>query len=333
MKKLLIYLSIIGLFLTSCQRDETKGLAIGYASDDFKLTSPLSLSTSPINFQEEDSVSIKASFNENVAYTLTITGAQSGAVRTITGTGTSIDAIWKGDASLIFFREEPIQLSLTVLGKNEVLSDLSSEITATANFDGIIIGDFEQTTANCWFPDNNAIACNTTFQAPIALEGSFAHQVIGKSTQTPLDNFVGLADISPRRGVNRNGLYFTVPTLDPDQLYFNIYLYGTGDQNVAMFIKFMQDDNGNGSHEADKENGFEMQLTDLSHTGWKKFSFKYADVPLGGNTGFGGNGDGVYRPDKIRKIELGLWALKDPTRQVEFIYDFASFTANNPIGE
>lgn len=333
MKKVLFYLSITLLFLTSCEKELTKGPSTGLSSDNFNLRESLAISQNPINFEIEDTLFITATFNEVVTYSITIKGQNSGAIRVFSGTSDAVNEAWLGDASLIFFQKEPISISLKVLGKEEVVDVINSEITAIAKFNGVIIGDFERTTASCWFPGSNQIECNVNYDVPEKLEGEFAHLVSGKSNEEPIDNFVGLASLVPRRNVNRNGRYFSVPTTNEEELYFNIFIYGTGDRNVAMFIKFMQDDDENGSHDADRENGFEMQLTDLSHSGWKKFSFRYADVPLGGNTSFGGNGDGVYRPEKIRGIELGLWALEDPTQSVQFIYDFASFTALKPIGE
>lgn len=314
---------------------ELQGPEIGYASSDFSVTSPFTASTNSIDFSGGNTVTFNATFNEVVEYTITISASASGAEKVITGVGSELSEIWTGASNLIFFRTESVDVKLTILGVNGSQGEETIAITGTYVPEGIQLGNFEAggTSAGCWFPGANQNSCNTGYVVTPKLEGTFAHQVGGTSLDKPGDQFVGLASIDPKIGFNNNGLHFAVPTTDPDQLYFNIYIYGKGDENVAMFIKFMQDDNSNGSHESDRENGFEMQLLDLSHTGWKRFSFKYSDVPLGGNTSFGGNGDGFYRPDKIRKIEFGLWAMDDPSQPVEFIYDYAAFTAGKPLGE
>lgn len=332
-----IIVLIVALIMMSCERetDTFKGPSIGYPTNDFAVTQGFASSTASIDFSIEDSVKFTARFNEEVAYTITLTGEESGAVQQIVGVSDAVDTIWSGDAQTVFFKEEKISVQLTVLGRSTVVASLDIEIEHVYTPVGVGLSNFEAggTGASCWFPGMNQVACDNGFVPSVSLEGVFAHQVKGVSVDKPGDQFVGLATISPKIGTNNDWLHFAVPNESPDQLYFNIFIFGTGDDNVAMFIKFMQDDDGNGSHDPLRENGFEMQLTDLSHVGWKKFSFKYGEVPLGGNTDFGGNGDGIYRPSQISKIELGLWALKNPDNEVEFIYDYAVFTSLKPFGE
>ena len=331
----IIVIALIALSCISCENDEMRGQKIGYASKDFQVERSLSTSTETVDFIADQSVLFSTTFNEEVQYTLTIVGLSSGATKQITGLSKELLVNWKGNATLTFFKEEQVTVSLSVLGVEGVLDTKTLQIKKTYQPEGVQIANFELggTKAGCWFPGKNSIDCNVTFTPEVLLEGKYAHLVKGISVDKPGDQFVGLASIDPRSGINKTGRYFTAPTTNSDSLYFNIFIYGTGDDNVAMFIKFMQDDDGNGSHESDRENGFEMQLKNLSHVGWKLFSFPYSSVPLGGNTGFGGNGDGIHRPDKIQKIELGLWALKNTNEPVQFIYDYAVFTANKPFGE
>lgn len=330
-------LAVFVLTLLGCNREDVTfaGERAGVASDNFQVTTPFAANTSTVNFSAGNTVTFSATFNEEVSYTITITGQTSGAVKTITGMGSQLNEVWTGNADLIFFTAENVTAELTVLGQTETYGQVNIGATTTYNPEGVQLANFESggTTASCWFPSGNQIACQTNYSVSPSLEGSSATRVAGVSVDKPGDQFVGLSAIEPRSGVNNNGSYFSVPTTDPDDLYFTVFIYGSGDENVAMFIKFMQDESGNGAHEGASENGFEWQLLDLSHTGWKKFSIKYSDVPLGGNTNFGGNGDGIYRPDQIVKIEFGLWAMDDPDTAVEFIYDYAVFTAGKPFGE
>lgn len=330
-----ISIILMAITLISCEKDDIKGPVLGYASGDFKVIEAFSASSDNVDFKSDKSIEFSAKFNEEVEYTITIIGAESGAVKTISGVSKDMLVTWDGGAELVFFRKETVTATLTILGVEEAIDSKVIEIKEVYVPEGIQIANFELggTRAGCWFPGENSLACDISYEAELALEGDYAHLVKGISLDKPGDQFVGLASIDPRSGINRTGRYFTTPTMDPDELYFNIFIYGIGDDNVAMFIKFMQDDDGNFSHESDRENGFEMQLSDLSHKGWKLFSFPYSSVPLGGNTSFGGNGDGIHRPDKIQKIELGLWAMKNTSDSVQFIYDYAAFTAGKPFGK
>lgn len=330
-----ISIILVALTLISCEKDEMRGALLGYASDDFKVLEAFSSSSESVDFKSENEIQFSAKFNEEVQYTITIVGDESGATKEITGIGKDLAVTWDGGAELVFFQKETVTVTLTVLGVDEALETKKVEIKEVYKPTGVQLANFEPggSRANCWFPGENNLDCNISYEPETKLEGNYAHLVKGISVDKPGDQFVGLASIAPRSGINRTGRYFTTPTLVSEELYFNIFIYGIGDDNVAMFIKFMQDDDGNGSHESDRENGFEQQILDLSHEGWKLFSFPYSSVPLGGNTNFGGNGDGIHRPDKIRKIELGLWAMKNTSDSVQFIYDYAAFTAGKPFGE
>ena len=80
------------------------------------------------------------------------------------------------------------------------------------------------------------------------------------------------------------------------------------------------------------ENGFELQLLDLSHTGWKLFSVPYSSLSVSGNKPYGGNGDQIHRPNKITNIEFALWS-SEKDKQVELIFDYAAFTIGAPLGK
>ncbi len=139
---------------------------------------------------------------------------------------------------------------------------------------------------------------------------------------------------------NKNGYsagpgktYYTYAGLkDSDSLWFNIYIYGTGDPNVTMYIKFKQDDDGNGTYVDAAENGYEWQVTDISHTGWKLYSVNYSTIKVSGNQAYGGNGDQIHRPNLIQSIEYALWS-KKPKAHVMVVYDYPVFTYGKPFGQ
>ncbi len=345
------FIFILGLITTlfACKRtpDDFVGPGIGYASKDFALTSGFSTDNDSINFKVATKLGFKATFNEKVSYTITIKGTQSGAVKHLKGYSDHIESTWTGNSELIFFKKEDCTAELSVLGKNELLGKLNITILGTYFPEGTLIANMEQSgiTSGVGFWESyldpvtkktisEKIISKAVIDVLPALEGSYSWKSQGVDAKG--GGFIGLSYTVPD---NRNGIrygashyYYKTGTTNPDSLWFNIFIYGTGDVNAATYIKFMQDDNSDGSHSSTTENGFEQKILDLSHKGWKLFSFRYSDILIGGNTGFGGSGDNIHRPDKIVQVELALWSLQKGANAT-FIYDYPVFTIGKPFGQ
>ncbi len=324
----LTVLVILLIIVWSCDRKDIVGPEIGIASSNFSITTPFSASTSNADFSSTP-VTFSAQFNEKVTYTITITGEESGATKTITFLDDQIDpaeAIWDGSSNLIFFRTETCNVELTVLGKEEPVASLSIDILVTKTESGVLVASFEPANPNAvcgFFEEDALIACEKTDEIKM-VEGDYGWKVAGIDLTG--GQFIGLAFTSPVPGKNStSGLYYDVTTTDPDSVWFNIYIYGKGDKNAGMYIKFMQDDNFDGQHTPNQENGFEYQIRDISHYGWKKFSVPYSSLTVSGNQLFGGSGDRVHRPYRIVQIEYSIWSWKK-NQPVQAIFDYPVFT-------
>lgn len=333
--KTFIPIIFILLAIGACKRtdEELMGPNQGYASENFAMVSAFSVNTDSVDFKKLPAIGFNARFNEKVSYTITIKGTQSGAIKHITGISEDIaESVWIGNSKLIFFTKELCSVQLTVLGVAGILGTGSVQILNTYQPEGMRIVNMETAGSlpkQGFFESGALIACKVVGDIP-PLEGKYCWYTEGKDTKHT-GGFIGLSYTQPA-GTNANGKYYKVGTDKADDLWFNIFIYGEGDKNVATYIKFMQDDNGDNVHDGKKENGFELVIKDLSHTGWKLFSYKYSSIKLGGHPDFGGSGDNIHRPDRILQIEYALWGLEKDT-PVKFIYDFAVFTLNKPFGQ
>jgi hypothetical protein len=346
---ILILLVSILCIISGCKRtqDDYMGPGLGYASKDFAIISNLTTSADTIDFKKNPKLDFTAKFNEKVAYTITVTGTVSGGTKHLKGFSSQVSISWMGNSELYFFIKETCKIELTVLGNNSVLATRSLVIVGTYNPEGTVIANMEPGGHTCGvgFWDSyydpatkknyaELLACQPTKAITPPLEGLNAWKSEGVDLKG--GGFVGLSYVIPdfKNGINYGPLhyFFKTNTANPDSLWFNIFIYGTGDVNAATYIKFMQDDNGDGTHDPKSENGFEQKILDLSHIGWKLFSFRYSNILLGGNSDYGGSGDNIHRPDKIVQIELALWSLQKGAH-VKFIYDYPVFTVGKPFGQ
>lgn len=335
-----ILISMMSLVLVSCQpEDISKGPELSIASSDFKLEQPFMISDSTVDFQDDSVVTFLASFSELVNYRIEIKGLQSDAHITLSNIQKEASIDWDGRAASRFFKNENCTAHLYVLGKNEPIAALNFQIDQKPDPRGELIADFEPLGRNAlvgfWEAPVNGeptrLFCAPTDQ--YALEGDFGYLLKGFNHSITATRFLGLAFSKPINninGTNNNGIKFRIPTTNPDELWFNIWIYGEGKDDSFMAIKFLQDDNLSGEHEGASENGFEYFIRDVSHHGWKSFSVRYDQLVTSGNREFGGAGDGIHRPETIAQIEYALWS-KVNNKSVSIIMDYPIFTKNNPI--
>lgn len=343
MRQVIYILGLVSLLLhTGCKKeDDFRGPETIVSSGDFELVTPLTISDKSIDFSKKDTVTLEALFNEVSDYKIVITGQKTGAVKTIEGTGDQLKAYWNGTSDGRFFKEETCQFSLYVRGINDPIQEDTLEIVKRMDAPGNLIASFEPLGQNLlvgfWEADVNGektkISCNRT--ADVAIEGDYAFRLEGVNHLNTTNRFLGVAYSKPiigENGVSNSGAKYRVGTENPEEVWFNVWVYGNGNDDSYLSIKFMQDDNESGDHDGTLDNGFEYNLKDLSFSGWKLFSVRYDQLTAGGNADYGGSGDKVHRPHLISQIEFALWSNVNG-RPVRATLDYPIFTLNAPLGQ
>ena len=348
MKKSLIYiLTIVFLVVViGCHKykKESVGPDIGIASNDFAMIAGFSSSASAVNFKIDPNVFFTAQFNEKVSFTITIKGTTSGASKTIKGLSDKIDlsnSSWEGSSDFIFFKIEPCIAELTILGKEGIVGSVSINVSGTMK--GSFIANFENFSLGASIGFWEANERIYSGKSDTAFEGSKGYKMEGIDTKG--GGFIGLSYTQPvtnttafytKNGYSNAGpgkVYYNYAGLtQPDSLWFNIFIFGNGDPNAMLYVKFKQDDNGDGTYSDPTENGYEWPITDLSHYGWKLFSINYSALTVSGNQAYGGGGDKTHRPNLIQSIEYALWSKKKNGR-VSLVYDYPVFTYGKPFGK
>ncbi len=122
--------------------------------------------------------------------------------------------------------------------------------------------------------------------------------------------------------------YSSIPNT-ADSVYVNIFLYGTGDPNSRINYSFDERDNGMGAHVDNVDDTYEYQF-DMSHMGWKLFSVKYSQLSRATNPSFGGSGNGIREPHKLRNVAFNL--ISSPAgNKVKVTFDFPIITFGQPF--
>jgi hypothetical protein len=324
-----------------CERPETVGPEYALAPKDFAVLS-YSMGNPSVNLATAKDT-FYASFSHKVSWTITLTGANSGAVKKISGTSQVIDGsnsswLWDGSHDgLYFFRAgEKVGAKLSFLGSNITLTD-SVLVNTTKIFKDIVVIDFETTPG--WIAYGDAGDNPNGFQ--VITEGAplnsyIPNRYFTKSLQGTRGYYWYGADL--------NGSYFCgggKRALTPaeraklpstgDSLYLNVYIYGLGNGASKLNFGASEDDNDGPAffHEPASDDEFQVQIT-LDHVGWKLFSFKYTDLIPGANPNYGGNGNKIHEPKRIVEITFGLISAPKGS-YVEAIVDFPVLTFGAPF--
>ena len=95
------------LCMWSCSEEMVGPSIDGITIDTFNIVNSATAKMIDADFAQGDSIHFMGSWEFDTKWTITVKGQTSGAVRTLTGFGKSVDEsiAWDGSADLIFFRE------------------------------------------------------------------------------------------------------------------------------------------------------------------------------------------------------------------------------------
>ena len=238
----------------------------------------LAVNDSEIDFAAGEKAVFTAEFSKNINWTLTITGRESGAVKTITGFSRTLDAsnaTWdipppscpcSGQKhvtyhSLLKQKKKVYETSVSAEDRRPVEGLLCWKILRPAGtLDG---GSFVQSGADMSFvirTDENAV------------QGGSYYDMGG---EVGWDWLIGLIDIP--------GSAYGAPTFDlatnPDNIYFNVLLSKQPDlSNALVLFQFREDDNGDGVYTDGEEDMFSLEVALNDQDGWQLISARYADL-------------------------------------------------------
>lgn len=304
MKNLLYIFGILFLAI-SCRKEDNENLDGPSLNDlygPFEIISDLSLSQSSINFGTDGDLVMNAEFSKNTDWIIEITGKNSGAVRTITGSNrviSSENGAWEGGANTFpAFGLETAYISITFPNEDgsPTLQD-SVVITGSKIDDGILITGFESGQGSNW---------GSTFaNAPSSIncgdgESASGDCYLAWDGTVGWDWGIGSVIVRPDTGT------FPLPA-SGNNLFFNMgvnFLENTGDMQCAMILSFQEDENGDGVFDPNNEDAYPYEYW-YSEDGWQLVSLNYNDLQFDAE----GNkvevfGNGLPEPSKLLGIDV-----------------------------
>jgi hypothetical protein len=344
----LIGLLLIILLVISCHRREDiiGPEYVSAPSDFYIIKDSFEVNSSTVNFETSTDY-FKAEFSSRVNWFITIKGLKSGAIKKISGLTDVLNAqnsIWNGghDSFNFFQMNEKAAVELAILGSSIVLRDTIfiqrakkygsqgvaiSDDVSIANFEGFegIFGTAGKFNTAPWNYGIYFDAGEEIFRGIDSLDPQFqGRQAVTLHGKDLNHNFY----VGGFKRILTTAEYNTIPYA-ADSVYVNIYLYGTGDPNSRINYSFDERDSGMGAHVDNVDDTYEYQF-DMSHTGWKLFSVKYSQLSRATNLSFGGSGNGIREPHKLRNVAFNL--ISSPAgSEVKVTFDFPIITFGKPF--
>lgn len=334
MKNILGTISILSLLFcsflfVSCdhETDEFDGPSLVDRFGAFSVLDSLEVDRAMVDFSVGQTVGFTARFNKRVDWIVRITGMTSGAVKTIEGFDSELNAtnaVWSGNTTdLPFFQIEDCQIELEVPEEALIMTGLVT-ISGTKIYEGNVFIDFETD------PGTDIVEGNFEFEFTnntgrqnnmMAAQGDYLFFLEGTDDVVP-NFFVGLVDVSAQV---TGETYAPLPTTIPEELYFNAFIHSDGGPHGIAVIQFAFDTNDSGAFEDGTDETFQFAGDfPLDFTGWKHISHSMAETGM--------TEDQVSKIVSIRLLLISdMNSQPDPPLQVDYGIDFLTFTAGQPL--
>lgn len=323
-----LYIVLASVIFLACKRDDVdkRGPDLAIASSSFRFVTPFYADDTEVDFVT-DSIVFYAAFNENVTWTITISGKTTLAEKKITGTSSFINisnAVWDGahDGNYFFSTGDDVVAELSIFGIDKTW-DFEISILRGKKYDGTIISDFEgnglvSAFSSWWkfFDDNEEVLfddVNTTSPVQNNYLSVYGQDGLGSS-----NSYVG----GFSHGKVSGGFGLSGSLVDN---YFTFYarpVNGEAQVTVRLFEQVAAQNQTQDQNQDKYE--YVIVLTEQS---WQQVSFNLADatfIP-------GPSGDGVKDITAIGKIEfiLNTGAVEEVFAGVDL--DFFVFTKGGPF--
>lgn len=345
MKKILLGLSAIVMFACTSPLAEngpklcpSEGFKFSVSDLDIKKVSPNASNFiesefdfgSELNLDANEGLHLKANFNEEVEWELTISSTVSSNKKVYSSKSNKIDIYWYGNTDIYpFFADENCKLTLRFPCKD--VTEGSFKLKGKANFTkthpnfGILLRDFD---GNGLYPEKSNAAVNDVNNGWFDANVTFSYETENGS---PMGNrylrmFRQAADPGWYLGahsfpVNTADKKFEdmFPTTNTDSIFLNFFIRADKHANANMEIGLRNP--GTGLHLASGA---------INWQGWKLVSRSFSNLKItnGARAGLAMPAADLF---KINDMILQLGASPQQTNILEYDYDFIFISFGSPL--
>ena len=336
--------AVTAFIFSACNRKSADFIGPAYiaAPEGFAVTSFTATQPS-IDFTSASPELLNATFTSSVTWILTITGNESGAVHTASGISNGFTNLpWLGDSDgALFFRSgEAVTATLSFFGTEYKANTNINIVTApdyTTCGTYATSGDFEIDSMiqhkYGWHAFNDPTPIADVVQGVGYKEVDYNGDTV-RAAQGHQYYFIrGLGNQSVFvSGIQYTGALMPLLPTNADEVWVNILLYGTGDENAGVELEYQENDPGRGApgYQGETDDAFVARIT-LNHKGWKMFSFRYSDLTPSLNLAFGGSGNKIHEPNRLVSFDLVLVKKTDPNKAIEVYFDYPIITVGGPF--
>lgn len=320
------------LTLSACEREDKQfmGPALTDIFGDFSVLEEFDISDRQVDFANGESTTFTALFSKQVDWEVRIEGLESGAIKSISGFSSILDAstsaVWNGTTTeLPLFKVEECAVELRVPSDSLVVHDTIT-VTSVRDISGITIADFENGMQSGWnvFAQSGA---NMSFAIRDDIPAAQGDKYYDMGGEVSWDYLIGLIDFPA--SAYPDGTFGLSP--DPSAVYFNVMLYiPEGITNEIVLFRFNEDENEDGLWSDSSEDQWALELTGLDQ-GWQQVSIRYSDmVTLINGQPAAPFGNGLYEPNKLHTISV-LFLANPATGYSQTLMDYLIFTEGGPL--
>ncbi|MCU0428890.1 MAG: hypothetical protein MUF42_02880 [Cytophagaceae bacterium] len=365
MKRCIVTILLTIVLLVNCNRKKDSIGPVYYlAGKDFQCTSFYLPDT--LNFRKSKVFSIRAEFSSVVSWTLELKGLKSGASRIFKGNTNRLDSSivsWRGghDGLPFFKKGEQVQATVSFMGselkvtgvstiKNTVDFGLEPNVVTPVSVDSngyeynsktIRLEDGVFFPKQFSFHSSNSTNYRRVDSLIPAVQGNKYYTIFNRSYSSD-GYFVG--GLQHRKV---GGFYFP-DWKEVSNVYFNVYVYGTGVPGTRMNLQFHEADPETDAFKSDKENdstcggtykkrqhcpcvddAWQKQVS-IDHVGWKLISVPYTEFEHSNVPNNGDKGNFRKEPHRIHWIQLTVIS-GTPFQEVQAIWDYPVITYGGPF--
>lgn len=285
MVKTFNFITVIFIFLLliSCGKEDYIGPPIEAQFGELIILEPFS-SDKPVgvDFSLNDTVRFFSEFSISANYNINISGRNSGANFTISGTGKNLSNVfWAGNSDNIFFKQyEWCDVVLSFDNSDTTLSD-SILILGERDFSnlGYLLTSYEDPSEYGLVNSQNTTQLQVLNNSSIAIHGNNFLDISGEGSNT----YFGATRISiPLGGISEP---------DKSNIFFNGF-FKSDLNGSAVVVKMFEDENNDGSYDQGIDEAWTYKFTLNSNGVWNKESFNFDNFTVdqtAGNVQIDGN--------------------------------------------